>query len=170
MNIFFGSIAKSHIQSPIKSLWWSLFAKIVNNFQLLTFSVKKPHHKCQIVLSVKKKERNYPTLFYIILHDFKNYPAFVDITLCIINQQEYINIIREMFFFFALFLMFFCIPLLDQVLQWLLQTGFFSFASQKKWLLIAIDRWFSCTVTTVWEFAWVDSALLILQRWSFEQV
>ena len=99
MNIFFGSIAKSHIQSPIKSLWWSLFAKIVNNFQLLTFSVKKPHHKCQIVLSVKKKERNYPTLFYIILHDFKNYPAFVDITLCIINQQEYINIIREMFFF-----------------------------------------------------------------------
>ena len=100
MNIFFGSIAKSHIQSPIKSLWWSLFAKIVNNFQLLTFSVKKPHHKCQIVLSVKKKERNYPTLFYIILHDFKNYPAFVDITLCIINQQEYINIIREMFFFF----------------------------------------------------------------------
>ena len=81
MNTFFDSIAKNCIQNPIKSLWWSFFAKIVNDFQLLTFFAKKPHHKCQIVLPVKKKEINlyYFTYFYMILYDFINCPAFVDI-------------------------------------------------------------------------------------------
>ena len=31
-------------------------------------------------------------------------------------------------------------------------------------------RWSSCTVTVGWEFASADSALVTLQRWSFEQV
>ena len=33
-----------------------------------------------------------------------------------------------------------------------------------------LDRWSSCTVTIGQEFAWADSALVVLQRWSFEQV
>ena len=41
MATFFDSIAKSHIKNPIKSPWWSFFAKIVNNFQLLTVFAKK---------------------------------------------------------------------------------------------------------------------------------
>ena len=47
------------------------------------------------------------------------------------------------------------------VLDW-----FFSFERQKKWLLVALDKWSSYTVTTVWEFAWVDSALVDLDKWS----
>ena len=41
---------------------------------------------------------------------------------------------------------------------------FFSFWGQKKWLLVALDRWSSYTVTIVWELAWVDSASL--DEWS----
>ena len=43
-DYFFDNIAKSQIQNPIKSLWWSFFAKIVIDFQLLTFFAKAPHH------------------------------------------------------------------------------------------------------------------------------
>ena len=113
MNTFFDSIAKNCIQNPIKSLWWSFFAKIVNNFQLLTFFAKKPHHKCQIVLPVKKKEINlyYFTYFYMILYDFINCSAFVDIKqLCVINQQQSKCYLRDVYFlcivpyvFFAFF-------------------------------------------------------------------
>ena len=42
---------------------------------------------------------------------------------------------------------------------------FFSFRGQKKWLLVALDRWSSYTVTIVWELAWVDSAMVILDKW-----
>ena len=90
---FFDSIAKSRIQNLIKSLWWSFFAKIVNDFQLLTFFAKKPHHKCQTVLPVKKKE-TILILFYILLHNFiydlKNCPAFVDVKnkFCIKEQRQ----------------------------------------------------------------------------------
>ena len=45
MSSFFDSIAKSHIQNPIKSIWWSVFAKIVPKFQLSTIFAKKLHHK-----------------------------------------------------------------------------------------------------------------------------
>ena len=31
-KFFFDSIAKEPIRDPIKSLWWSVFAKIVNDF------------------------------------------------------------------------------------------------------------------------------------------
>ena len=79
-DYFFDSIAKSGIQNPIKSLWWSFFGKIVNDFQLLTVFAKKHHHKCQGVLPVRKKEKLYHCkYFYIILYDFINCPAFVGI-------------------------------------------------------------------------------------------
>ena len=54
---------------------------------------------------------------------------------------------------------------LDKVLQWLFYTGFFSFGGQKKWSLVALDRWSSYTITTVWELAWADSALVVLDDW-----
>ena len=43
---------------------------------------------------------------------------------------------------------------------------FFSFGRQKKWLLVVLDTWTSYTVTTVWEFAWADLALAVLDEWS----
>ena len=39
----------------------------------------------------------------------------------------------------------------------------------KKWPLVALDRWSSYQVTTVWEFASTDSALVILDKRSFWQ-
>ena len=56
-------------------------------------------------------------------------------------------------------------------LQWVKFCGgfyrlfFFSFGRQKKWLLVALGRWSSYTVTVVWEFAWADSASVILYEW-----
>ena len=41
---------------------------------------------------------------------------------------------------------------------------------KNKWLLVTLDRWLSYTVTIVQEFARADSELVVLQRWSFEQV
>ena len=32
--------------------------------------------------------------------------------------------------------------------------------------MVALDRWSSYTVTIVWEFAWADSALVVLDEWS----
>ena len=42
----------------------------------------------------------------------------------------------------------------------------FLFGRQNKWPLVALDRWSSYIVTTVWEFAWADSTLVILDEWS----
>ena len=36
----------------------------------------------------------------------------------------------------------------------------------KKWLLVALDRCLSDTVTIVREFAWADSRLVVLEKWS----
>ena len=44
---------------------------------------------------------------------------------------------------------------------------FFSFGRQEKWSLVVLDRWLSYTATIVWEFAWADSALVVLHEWSF---
>ena len=54
----------------------------------------------------------------MILYDFINCPAFVEIkkTLHYKLAINRVNIIRETFVFYALFLMFFCIPSLDKVL------------------------------------------------------
>ena len=38
--------------------------------------------------------------------------------------------------------------------------------SKKKWSLVALDRWLSYKVMIVWELGWVDSALVILDKWS----
>ena len=35
----------------------------------------------------------------------------------------------------------------------------------EKWLLVALNRWLSYTVTIVREFAWADSALVVLHEW-----
>ena len=48
-----------------------------------------------------------------------------------------------------------------------LDRFFFSFReTKKKWSLVALDRWPSYTVTIVWEFAWADSGLIVLDEWS----
>ena len=36
---------------------------------------------------------------------------------------------------------------------------------KKKWSLVALNRWSSYTVTNVWELAWADSALVVLDEW-----
>ena len=46
------------------------------------------------------------------------------------------------------------------------RQGFSSFGREKEWLLAALDRWLPYTVTVVQEFAWADSALVILDEWS----
>ena len=46
-----------------------------------------------------------------------------------------------------------------------LERVFFSFGKQKKQSLVMLDRGSSYTVTNVWEFAWADSALVVLDEW-----
>ena len=41
-----------------------------------------------------------------------------------------------------------------------------SFGRQKKWSLIALKGWSTYTVTTVWEIAWADSVLVVLDECS----
>ena len=41
----------------------------------------------------------------------------------------------------------------------------FFITETKRWLLVALGRWWSYTITIVWEFAWVDSALVVLEEW-----
>ena len=76
---------------------------------MLTFFGKKPYHKYQTVLPVKKKKETILILFYILLHNFICYklPSFckhyTNFTLKISNR---ININRQRrLFFYALFLM-----------------------------------------------------------------
>ena len=59
----------------------------------------------------------------------------------------------------------FPISLLDKVFLVVVLDRLFSFGRQKTWLLVALNRWLSYTVTIVWEFAGVDSALVILAEW-----
>ena len=58
MNTFLTVLPRAVFRTQSKVYGGTFFAKIVNNFQLLTLSAKKPHHKCQTVLAVKKKETN----------------------------------------------------------------------------------------------------------------
>ena len=74
---FLTCIAKNQVKSHF-------FAKIVNDFQLLTFFAKKSHHKCLNVslLPVKKKKQIMLydfKQFYVILYNFLNCPDFIDI-------------------------------------------------------------------------------------------
>ena len=47
---------------------------------------------------------------------------------------------------------------------------YFSFGRQKKLVAGRVHRWLSYTVTIVREFSRAGSELLLLQRWSFQQV
>ena len=44
--------------------------------------------------------------------------------------------------------------------------NFFFMWETKKWLLVALDRWSSYAIKTVWEFTRADSALVVLVKWS----
>ena len=50
--------------------------------------------------------------------------------------------------------------------------SFFFIWGQKKWLLVALDRWWTYTVMIIYQLAWADSGLVVRQvvvikRWSF---
>ena len=64
---------------------------------------------------------------------------------------------------------YFCFPFICQAkfCSGCFRQVFFSLVRPKKQSLIALDRWSSYTVMIVWELAWVDSALVILDQWSF---
>ena len=104
----FDSIAKSCIQNPTKSLWWSFFAKLVNNFQLLTFFCKKAPSK--------------------ILYNFINCPVFKDIKYTLHYK---VAIEYYVYFLCIVALCLFSISSLGKVLQWLFQTGFFHLGDKK---------------------------------------
>ena len=74
---------------------------------------------------------------------------------------------REMFIFYAL-LPCVCFPFLRWVkcCSGCFRQVFFSFGRQEKWLLVVLDRCLSYTLTIVWGFAWVDSALVVLDEGS----
>ena len=36
---------------------------------------------------------------------------------------------------------------------------------QKKWSLVILDRWSFCKVMLIWELAWADSGLVVLDEW-----
>ena len=92
------SIARNHIWNPIKNLWWSFFAKIVNNFYLSTVFAKSPTIILDCVAWKKKSKLNNFTCFYM-LYDFINCPAFVDIALTNLAlwSRNRVNLIKEMF-------------------------------------------------------------------------
>ena len=78
------------------------------------------------------------------------------------------NVQGDIYFLCIVSMWLFPISLLDKLIKFC--SGrfrqIFSFGRRKKWLLIALDRWLSYTVMIVWEFAWVDSALVVLDEWS----
>ena len=46
--------------------------------------------------------------------------------------------------------------------------NFVLFGTQKKWSLVVLDMWSPYAVRIVWEFAWVNSALVVLYKfWSY---
>ena len=57
------------------------------------------------------------------------------------------------------------ISLLDKVFSGCFKQAFFIWETKKS-LLVALDRWSSYTETIVWGFAWADSALGVLGKWS----
>ena len=120
-----------------------------------------------------KEKRNkflyYLTYFSIILFDFVNCPAFVDIKQTLHYKVAIEQIYQRYLFFMHCSLCLFRISLLDRVFQWLLQRAIFPLGDKKKWLLVALDRWFSYTVTIAPELAWADSKLVVLQRWSLNR-
>ena len=137
---------------------------------LLTFFLQKsPTISIRLCCLLRKKKQinlYYFTYFYMIIYDFINCPAFVDIKQTALWISNRVNIIRETFVFYALLLVFFF-----AFLHWIKvcsccfrQVFFFHLGGKKKY------RWSSCAVSIGWEFAWADSALVVLQRWLFKKV
>ena len=62
-SYFFDSIAKSRIYNLIKSLWWSFFEKIVNDFYLLPFFGKKPSQMLHCDACKEKRNNSYIILY-----------------------------------------------------------------------------------------------------------
>ena len=64
-----------------------------------------------------------------------------------------------------------CIVALCLFLRWVkfcsdcFRQVFFSFGRQKAWLLVTLDRWLSFAVPIAWEFAWVDSVVVVIDEW-----
>ena len=103
--------------------------------------------------------------FYIILYDFINCPAFVDIKLCIKEQQQ--SKYKDRDFNFLCIFPYVCFAFLCQIKFFNCgsRQAFFFNWEPKKWSLVAFNRWSSHTLTTVREFAQVDSALVVLDEW-----
>ena len=71
--------------------------------------------------------------------------------------------------FYIIFKMLPCFPFLCWVkfCSGCFRQVFFHLENKKKWLFVALGKWSSYTVTIVWKFAWADSALVVLDDWSF---
>ena len=156
MAFFFGSITKSRIQNPIKSLWWSFFAKIVNNFQL-------------------GNKLYYFTYFYIILYNF-DCPAFVDIKQTALQCRNIVNIIRETFIFYAFFLMFFSYFFAGLCFAMIILDGLFFIWETKKVVAgcvrqVVILYSNDCSRICLGRLSiGCLRRVVVLQWWSFEQV
>ena len=137
----FDIIVRSCIQNPIKSLWWSLFAKKKVNF----FCNKSPTIKRLCCLKKKKQKQinlYYFTYFQKILYDFVNCPAFADIKTNFEQKSKYnqrdicfLYIVPFVFFAFLRWIKF-CICYFRQV--------FFSCGGQKSGRQSRQDRCSSC--------------------------
>ena len=115
------------------------------------------------LLPVKKKE-TYLIWYYIILYTFINCPVLIDIKQTLHYKVEYWCRVLESER--CLFFMHCCLLHWVKFCNGCFRQFFFSFGRQKKWLLVVIGRWSSYTITIVWEFAWADSALVVLDVWS----
>ena len=66
-NIFQMAIFRQYCQELyFESLWWNFFEHIVNEFLLLIYFTKKPHHKCSTVFH-KMQHKSYSTCFIFII-------------------------------------------------------------------------------------------------------
>ena len=115
---FFTVLPRAIIRAQPK-VYGGVFCKYIKDFQLLFFFAKKTtinFSLCSKNASVacKEKETNDS---YMILHNFRDYTAFIDI-----KQTLHYNIVN-IICIAALCL--FSISSLGNVLQWLFQTGFF---------------------------------------------
>ena len=117
------------------------------------------------LLPVKNKEIN--CLMYLGRQMLSVNVQFLETLNFALRSSNGVNTTRETFIFYTLFpcdcfqffrLVMFCSSHFRQF--------FLSFGRQKKWLLVALDRWSSYTVTIVLEFAGADSALVVLDECS----
>ena len=99
------------------------------------------------------------------IYNFIACPGFLDIKLHIKKQQQSKYNQRNVYFLGIVALCLLPISSLGKVVQRLFQTGFFYKKKKKKWSLVTLDRWLSYVVRIIREFAWADTALVILDGW-----